>query len=83
MLNAKYTKILFGLTAAAVISLGGATAFAATSELSLTPVRNVDVSKIEAQKGDPGELKIAGKIDPRILESMKNATTAPAKDFKK
>lgn len=76
MSYAKHKKVIFSLTAAAVMSLGGVTAFAATSGITpaLTPVSNVDVSKIE---GRMGEAKVAGKIDPKILESMKDAKTAP------
>ena len=74
MLNAKYKKIIFSLTAAAVMSMGGVTAFAATSGLIMTPVSSVDVSKI---KGQMGEAKIAGTIDSKISDSMKGAKTAP------
>jgi hypothetical protein len=67
MLNAKHKKIIFSFTAAAVMSMGGVTAFAATSGITLTPVSNVDVSKINVQKA---ELKADGKVDPKVLEKL-------------
>ncbi len=74
MFIAKHKKIIFSLTAAAVMGLGGITAFAATSGISLTPVSNVDLSDIDAPEG---EVIYAGEIDREILESMKGAVTLP------
>jgi hypothetical protein len=68
------SKMMIGLATAVVLSMGGAAGFAAAPQPSLTPVPHVDVSKIEAQKG---ECKIVGDIDPAILESLKYARTAP------
>lgn len=70
----KNNKIIICLSAAAVMSMGGVTAFAAAPDITLTPATNVDVSKIDAQKG---QYEIAGNIDPEILEGLKGAKTAP------
>jgi len=77
MLFTKSKKTIISLATVAVMLLGGATAFAASPQLTLTPVDNVDVTKIKAPMGDPSDIKVAGKVDPKILEGMKNAKTAP------
>lgn len=77
MLFTKSKKAVIGLAALAVMSIGGATAFAATSQLTLIPVNGVDITKIEAKMGDPADIIVAGKVDPKVLEKMENATTAP------
>lgn len=79
MLFTKSKKTIISLAAVAVMTLAGASAFAASSQLTLTPVDNVDITKIDAKMGDPSDIKVAGKIDPKVLEGMKNATTAPRK----
>lgn len=66
-------KTIICLAAAAVMSMGGITAFASAPETALTPAANVDVSKINAQEG---EYIVAGTIDPKILNNLKNAETA-------
>ena len=76
MLFVKSKKTIVSLAAVAVMALGGVTAFAASSQLTLTPVDNVDVTKIDAQMGDPSDIKVAGKIDPKVLAGQ-NKTTAP------
>lgn len=73
----KHKKTIIGLTAAALMTLGSVTAFAASQKLILTPVDSVDITKIDAPMGDPSDIKVAGEVDPKILEGMKNAKTAP------
>ncbi|GKU26794.1 hypothetical protein [Clostridium folliculivorans] len=51
MLFTKQKKIIIGLTAATVMSLGGVTAFAASNGVTLTPAAHVDISKIDAKLG--------------------------------
>ncbi|MHB8064810.1 MAG: hypothetical protein ACYDG2_19635 [Ruminiclostridium sp.] len=76
MLFVKHKKTIISLAAVAVMTLGGVTAFAAASEAALTPV-DVDLSKIHGEMIDPSQIKEVGKIDPKILEGLKNAKTAP------
>lgn len=51
MLFAKHKKIVIGLAAVAAMSLGGATASAATIAPSLTPAGPLDLSKVQIQAG--------------------------------
>lgn len=76
MVFSKYRKAVTVLTAVAIMSLGGSSAFAATSSLTLTPVNNVDITKIEFQKVDASSLKVVGKVDVKSVKGKKKQNTA-------
>ncbi len=72
----KHKKIIVSLAAAAALSLGGLTAFAASMpSLTLTPAGYVDLAKVDVV---PGTLKVVEGIAPNI-ESGAKATTAPGR----
>ncbi|MFZ7102475.1 MAG: ATP-binding protein [Peptococcaceae bacterium] len=50
MSSVKNKKIIIGLTTTAFMLLGGITAFASIPGVTLTPVSNVDVTKIVSDK---------------------------------
>lgn len=75
MLFTKHKKIIVGLAAIAAMTLGGATAMAATAVPTLTPVSNVDLSKVVAT---PGTLTIVEGATPQIESNTDSTTTAPS-----
>jgi len=75
MLFEKHKKIIISLAAVAVMSLGGVTAFAAAPEATLTKV-DVDVTKIDYKMGDPSQLEVVKKIDPKTIDGQNKTTAA-------
>lgn len=79
MFLTKQKRIIVGLAAVAVMSLGGvAPAMAAPTGISLTPAGYVDFSKIDVIPG--GTLTVVEGVTPYI-EGGTMATTAPGSSF--
>lgn len=73
MFISKHKKAIVSLTVVAVIALGGATAFAASAGVSLTPAGYVDISKVDFT---PGTFTVVEGVTPNI-EGGDTYTTAP------
>lgn len=69
----KHKKIIVGLAAVAVMSLGGVTASAATAEPTLTPAGPLDLTKVEIKEGT---FTVVEGVTPHIAGG-KTAKTAP------
>lgn len=73
MFFTKHKRIIVGLAAVAVVSLGGVTAIAASRGISLTNAGSFDLSKVDIT---PGTYTVVEGVTPHI-GGGRTATTAP------